>query len=283
MERPRTPPQHRLSFGPLALAALILAPAAAAGQSGLSVEVSPLRLELKMAAKATHTQVISLRNDGTDAVTVRARVDEYWLSDDGTPQFKMATADTPFSASSWVRVNPSAVTLEPGATASVRATTTVPADTVDGAYRAAVMFEFEPPGLDAATARKDMRFRGRVAAVIYATVGSPRTAIDLADLEVRQVAGGQPEVIAVLANAGRGYVRTKGTLVITAEGGRRVREVALPSVPVLPESRREMRIPTAGPQDTPLEPGRYTVEVRIDVGQAALLVGETTLEVARVR
>jgi len=265
------------------VAAGLIAPTVAHAQAGLSVEVSPLRLELKMAAKATHTQVITLRNDGKETVTVRARVDEYWLSGDGTPQFKFAAPGTPFSAAAWIRLNPSVLTLAPGATASVRATTAVPADTPDAAYRAAVMFEFEPPEADPRAAGKDMRFRGRVAAIIYATVGAPRTAVDLVDLQVRQVPGGQPDVVAMLTNTGRGYTRTRGTMVITAEGGRKVREVAIPSVPVLPESTRELRVPTASPQDAPLEPGRYTIELRVDVGQAALLIGETTLEVARVK
>ncbi|MDO8836069.1 MAG: hypothetical protein Q7V01_10755, partial [Vicinamibacterales bacterium] len=252
-------------------------------QGGLAVEVTPLRVELKMAAKATHTQVISLRNDGKETMVVRARIDEYWLSEDGTPQFKYAAADTPFSASGWVRLNPSTVTIAPGQTASVRATTTVPAEAQEGAYRCAVMFEFDPPGLDLKSARKDMQFRGRVATIVYATVGAPKTAIDLVDLQVQPATSGAHDVIATLTNTGRGYARTKGTLVISAAGGVVVRQLTLPGVPVLPDSRRQFRVSTAGPGQSPLEPGQYTVEVRIDVGQAALIVGETSFEVPRVR
>jgi hypothetical protein len=145
------------------------------------------------------------------------------------------------------------------------------------------MFEFDPPGLDPRTASKDMQFRGRVATIVYATVGSPKAEVELDDLSVRPSASGVPDVIAVLSNVGRGYVRTKGTLTISTPDGRSVRELAVPSVPVLPESKREVRVATAGPQDQPLEPGRYKVEVRIDVGQPALLVGETTFEVPRIR
>jgi hypothetical protein len=128
-----------------------------------------------------------------------------------------------------------------------------------------------------------MQFRGRVATIVYATVGNPTSAIELDDLQVRPSPGGVPDVIAVLSNVGRGYVRTKGTMVISTAEGRSIREIPMPSVPVLPESKREVRIPAAGPQDPPLDPGRYKVEVRIDVGQPALLVGETTFEVSRVR
>jgi hypothetical protein len=51
-------------------------------------------------------------------------------------------------------------------------------------------------------------------------------------------------------------------------------------LPLLPEREREVAIPvTAGRQATPR--GEYRVEVRIDVGMAALIVGETTLKVSK--
>ncbi len=274
---------HTQAWRAACLGLLLMAawPGRAAAQTPLSVEVSPLRVELKMGAKATHTQAITLRNDSAGAVHVRVRVDDYWLSRDGTPQFKPAAPGQPWSAAAWVRTNPSDLTIKPGEQATVRATTTVPADTPTGAYRCAVMFEFEPPGAGPAAPRKDMQFRGRVATIVYATVGAPTTAVELTDLQVAATPGAPPDIVATLANAGRGYVRTRGTLIISAAGGQVVREIALPNVPVLPESTREVRVSTSGPQDAPLEPGRYKVEIRIDVSQPALLVGETTLEVTR--
>jgi hypothetical protein len=53
----------------------------------------------------------------------------------------------------------------------------------------------------------------------------------------------------------------------------------LPNVPVLPESERDVTIPTAGERDPPLPPGTYRVEVKFDLGLPALVVGETTLEI----
>jgi P pilus assembly chaperone PapD len=272
-----------LSVAPALLAALLGLPGISAAQNGLSIEVAPLRVELKMAPRATHTQPITLRNDSKAPVHARARIDEYWLSQDGTPQFKLATPGEPLSAVAWVRANPSDFTINPGDTATIRVTTVVPADTREGNYRCAVMFEFDPPGLDPRAARKDMQFRGRVATLVYATIGAPKTAVDIDDLQVRLVPNAAPAVVVMLSNTGRGYVRTKGTMVITAPDGRIVREVQVPNAPVLPESKRELAIPTAGPQDTPLEPGRYKVEVRIDVGQAALLVAETQIDLSRTK
>jgi hypothetical protein len=90
-----------------------------------------------------------------------------------------------------------------------------------------------------------------------------------------------PDVVAVLNNTSRAYVRTRGTVVISAPDGRNARQIPIPSVPVLPMSTREVKIATDLSGQPPLAPGRYKVEVRIDVGQPALIVGETTMEIAK--
>jgi len=93
-------------------------------------------------------------------------------------------------------------------------------------------------------------------------------------------APGRPsDVIATLKNGSRTHVRTKGTLIISDGAGRVVRQVPVPNVPVLPESERDVSIPTAQENDAPLPPGKYRVEVRIDVGQPTVIVGETTMEI----
>ena len=123
-------------------------------------------------------------------------------------------------------------------------------------------------------------FRGRVATLIYATVGTPIPSVDLTDLQVRTSPGRPADVIATLKNGSRTHVRTKGTMIISDADGRIVRQVPVPNVPVLPESERDVSMPTAQENEAPLPPGRYRVEVRIDVGQPMVIVGETALEVA---
>ena len=266
----------------LALAAglSLTAPLAAIAQDALSIEVTPLRVELKLGAGATHTQVVTLHNDAKKAVKIRARVDDWYLSKDGTPQFKLADPADPFSAASWLRVNPPEQLVAAGATALVRFTTTVPAGTKDGGYRCAVMFEFDPPDADPVARSRDVMFRGRVATLLYATVGNPVPMVDLTDLQIRTPKNDSPSVIATLNNTSRTHVRTKGTLAIYDAAGKMVRQVTVPNVPVLPMSEREVSIPTAAENESPLPPGKYRVEVRIDVGQPAMIVGETTMEIA---
>ncbi len=265
-----------------ALAAMLMvtAPAAALAQDSLSIEVTPLRVELKLGAGAMHTQVVTLHNDAKKAVKIRARVDDWYLSKDGTPQFKPADPADPFSAASWLHVNPPEQLVAAGATALVRFSTTVPAGTKDGGYRCAVMFEFDPPDADPVARSRDVMFRGRVATLLYATVGNPVPVVELTDLQIRTPGNDPPSVIATLANTSRTHVRTKGTMAIYDAAGKLVRQVAIPNVPVLPASEREVSIPTAAENEAHLPPGKYRVEVRIDVGQPAMIVGETTMEIA---
>jgi hypothetical protein len=87
-------------------------------------------------------------------------------------------------------------------------------------------------------------------------------------------------LVAAVANTSKRNMRTKGTMTIFDAAGKEVVQVPVPDVPVLPQSEREVTI-TAFDAAKPLPPGEYRVEVKIDVGMPALIVGETTLKVAR--
>ena len=264
-----------------ALAFLALAGVPRAASAQVSVEVSPLRVEVTMGPGGTHTQAVRLANQGTEPVRVHTRVDDWFLSKDGTPQFKPADAADPFSAAAWVRVNPPELVIKPAAEGTVRFTTTAPKDTAAGGYRTTIMFEFSPGTEDVAAQGRQVAFKGRIATLVYVTIGKPVPAIDLIDLQVRTPQGQPAQIVATLKNTGRVHVRTKGTATISDSNGQTIRQLTLPDVPVLPMSERDLAIATAAEKQDPLPPGAYRVEVKIDVGLPALLVGETTINVSR--
>ena len=124
-------------------------------------------------------------------------------------------------------------------------------------------------------------FKSRIATLIYVNVGQPTMAAELTDLSVRTL-GKQTQVVATVKNSSRRYVRTRGNLILIDQNGRSIREFPVPDVPLLPESEREVPITVIDSEKpAPIEPGDYKVEVRMDVGLPALLVGETTLKVVR--
>jgi P pilus assembly chaperone PapD len=261
--------------------ALTTALVAARAAAQIAVEVSPLRVELAASPGGVHTQAVTLTNQSDKPVRIRAHVEDWYLSKDGTPQFKAAGPAAWTSAAAWVRLAPPEQVVEPGQQGVVRFTTAVPAGTGEGGYRAAILFEFSPPGGDPVARGRDVVFQTRVATIVYITVGQPAIAVDLTNLTVRTVPGRPPDIVATLANTSRANVRTKGVLTIFDGAGTVVRQIEVPNVPVLPESERDVAIPTAGERDPPLPPGDYRVELKLDVGVRELLVGETRLTIAR--
>lgn len=246
----------------------------------VSVEVSPLRVELQTEAGGTTTQAITIHNTGTEPVRVRAAISDWHLSLGGAPQFVPAT-DAKFSASSWTRLAPPEQVIDAGGEGTVRFTLAVPADAAAAGYRTGILFEFGAADGTPAARGHDVVVRSRIATLIYANVGSPAAAVDLEDLKARIIPDQPAQVVALLKNTGLRTVRTRGTMTIFDSTGAKVAERPVPDVPVLPESEREVAIDTfARDGGRPLPAGEYRVEVRIDAGMAAVLVGETTFKVS---
>jgi P pilus assembly chaperone PapD len=256
--------------------AILLASATASAQ--ISVEVSPLRVELQAAPGATTTQAITVTNGGKEPIRVRAIVTDWDLSRDGAPQFEGVAEGGRYSATAWVRVAPPEQVIAPAKDATVRFSLSVPQGVEPAGYRTGVLFEFGPATGDPVARAREVQFKSRIATLIYVNVGQPPAALELMDLTQR-VVGGEPRVIAVLKNTSRRTIRTKGTLTIYDKNGTALRELPVPDAPVLPESERELAMPlTGGAHTAALPAGEYRVEVKIDAGLPALIVGETTIK-----
>jgi P pilus assembly chaperone PapD len=262
-----------------ALVALLFWASPAAAQ--VSLEVAPLRVELAAGPGSTTTQPITLTNAGKDPMRVRATLTDWDLSRDGAPQFEGSIKGGPFSATSWIRIAPPEMVIEPGMQMAVRFSLAVPAGVQPGGYRTGVLFEFGPAGGDPAARAREVQFKSRIATLIYVNIGQPPMAAEMTDLRQR-TAGGALQIVATLKNTGRRSVRTKGTLIIYGTDGKVVREMPVPDVPLLPESERDVAIAAVDPaRNLTLAPGDYRVEVKLDVGLPAVIVGETTLKVPR--
>jgi hypothetical protein len=254
---------------------------AAPAAAQISVEVSPLRVELTAGPGSTTTQGITVSNAGRDPVRVRARLTDWDLSRDGAPQFESAVENGPYSATPWLRIAPPEQVIDPGKDAVVRFSMTVPQEIGPGGYRSGVLFEFGPASGDPIGRGREVMFKSRIATLIYVNIGQPPMAAELVDLRSR-AAGPQLQIVATVKNTSRRSVRTKGSLAVLNEGGLTLRDIPVPDVPLLPDSEREVTIVVVDPEKQPvLAAGDYRIELRLDVGLPALLVGETTLRVPR--
>jgi len=253
-----------------------LTPRPAAAQ--VSVEASPLRVEMQALPGSSNTQSVTLTNVGTQPVRVKASLADWHLSRDGAPQFEEPGPARAFTASGWVRFAPPELVIDGGRQGTVRFTVTVPQGTEAAGYRTGLLFDFTPTEPDGAVRAKQVTVRSRIATLVYVHVGQTAAAVELTDLHVRKRE--ETEVVATLKNVSRRSVRTKGTMILYDKSGAIVRQVPLPDVPVLPESERDVAVST-GESTSGLPAGDYRVELKIDVGQPAVIVGETTLKVER--
>ena len=167
-----------------------------------------------------------------------------------------------------------------GSSRSIRTSKRRSAETDAAGYRTSILFEFGPANSSPVPHGHDVLIRSRIATLVYVTVGDPAAAVELSDLKSRFPRNQPPQIVALLKNSGKRSVRTRGTLTIYDSTGAKIAERLVPDVPVLPESEREVVIDTSDREGTArLSPGEYRVELRIDVGMAAVLVGETTFKV----
>ena len=263
----------------LAATAVLLLVASPAASEQVSVEVSPLRVEVQAGPGSTTTQPVTLTNYGKEAVRVRATLTDWDLTRDGTPQFEGAVAGR-YSATAWVRLAPPEQVIEPGASATVRFSATLPEGVESGGYRTGILFEFESASGAALLPKRELAFKSRIATLIYVNAGAPPAATELVDVRVRPTGEGV-DIVATIKNSGRRTVRTKGTLVLFDASGAIARETAVPDVPLLPESEREVAVPVAVAAATPLAPGVYRAELKLDLGLASILVGETPVRISR--
>jgi P pilus assembly chaperone PapD len=279
--------------GLLALVGTLVVPGRASAQ--VSVEVSPLRVELQAGPGSTTTQPVTLTNYGKEAVRVRATLTDWDLTKDGTPQFEGAVIAGPYSATAWLRLAPPEQVIEPGASATVRFSAALPAVVEPGGYRTGILFEFEPASGAMTSPRRELAFKSRIATLIYVNAGTPPAVTELVDVRVRPTTDGV-DIVATVKNSGRRTVRTRGTLVLFDAAGAIAREAAVPDVPLLPESEREVAIPVTGALSTsagqvpstgsgqvpvPLAPGLYRAELKLDLGLPAIIIGETPVRIPR--
>jgi hypothetical protein len=261
----------------------------------VSIEASPLRVELQALPGASSTQAVTLTNVGKEPVRVRATLSDWHLSRDGSPQFEEPLNGRPYAAASWVRFAPPEFLIDGGGHGTVRFTVTVPPDVEPAGYRTGLLFDFTPEEKNPVTRAKQVTVKSRIATLIYVHVAKrpegstsgpgvhPTASVELVNLSVRPTPE-ETQIVATLKNTSRRSVRTKGSVILYDRSGTAVRELPVPDVPVLPESERELVVSVApvlpqGERSTALPAGDYRVELRLDVGQPALIVGETPLRI----
>lgn len=234
----------------------------------ISISVSPIRVEHQVPPGSSLTEAITIANDGTSPVFIRVKIEDWTLSPEGALNFYPGGTQA-YSAGAWIRVNPKEFDLKPGESQDVRYALAVPKDTVPGGYRAAIIFATVPRPV-AGEKQKQVMVEGRIATILYQTVGKPLPSGEITNLAFQVNREGKPEFSISFQNTGQVHFRTRGEITIRDRGGKEMARVPLPDFPILPQSKRDFGVAL----EQKLTPGDYVAELVMDIGRKELLGGE---------
>jgi P pilus assembly chaperone PapD len=233
-------------------------------QAGFSVEMTPARLELKANPGKTLRAAIKLRTRGRGAQKVEVTKGHFGLDDEGAPLFD-TPQDGPQSAAAWVTINQTSFTINPNQERLLRLEVTVPPQTPSGGYRAA-LYVTPPPG-DAKSKEggATVFLQGRLALLIYVTVGAAKPDGQVKAWEWRQISPGKEASLAFqVNNQGNAHLRLAGVAQIVDAQGQKY-DAIVPGLPVLPG--QSQWVPLDFPEKTPPVGSAVTIEAAIDLGQ----------------
>jgi P pilus assembly chaperone PapD len=242
----------------------------------MSIMVSPIRVEHQVKPGTNETNVIQVRNDGTEPTRIAVHAEDWTMDRKGNVSFSPAGGD-PSSCANWIQLNPTDFRLDPGQNRQVRYSLSVPAEARDGGYRAAIELEGMPPPQEGA-AKKRMTLNGRIAVMAYATVGSPEIRAQFQDFQVTAANKGISFKL-TLANQGDVHFRIKKSwITLKNSKGEEVGRVEVPDIPVLPGATRELEFKK---EDLALPKGTYLAEAILDVGKEDFLGRKNSFLVGR--
>jgi len=242
----------------------------------MSLDVSPIRVTVRMEAGEEYTNALRVLNSGEEPVRLRAYLEDWYLDEVGTPIF-LPTGTLDRTASLWVDAAPVDFLLEPGQTEFVRFTIKVPKEVVEAGYHGTILLETLPLNR-AESGQMQMFVQGRIACMMYVTVGNPNKAAAITELTtVRRE--GKNYLRLQVANTGDDFVRLAGDMTIRRGDDTVGEGTELPDVPILPKSRRWIEVELS-PEHMVAD---LMARINIDIADVGILIGECPLDPSKVQ
>lgn len=234
------------------------------------IGLSPPRLELSLRPGETVTETVTLLTEAFSEQQVQVTIGD-WTLDPLGELVLLPVGSLPASAALWIEPETSDFILPARSNRDFRLSVTLPSDSaLDGTYHAMVFFTVVPPqaegdGLSVVTTT-------RIGLTLYLTVaGTEESGSELIDLFQED----DTSLTLVVVNLGNTVMRLGGRLELRGEDGAVRYTIAIPDLPVLRESEREVTLEL--PQG--MTPGFYTALALIEDSRGGLLAGELPLEI----
>ena len=206
----------------------------------------------------------------------RAKVEDWWRSEDGGRSFYGEAGSLRHSCARWVSINPAEATVKPGETLAIRLTISVPVEMASSGYWCALTVD-EVPDPMAAVSGVGVQFLASVSTGIFVNVGTVQRAAKILDLRVTS------DVAYVrLQNDGNAPVGVDGRLEFYGAGAETPTAVVLvPRGTLLTEPSIHGTLRAPLPAVHVLPSGRYRVRAILDYGAAHLIGAEREVEIHR--
>ena len=192
----------------------------------------------------------------------KAKVEDWWRSEDGKQSYYKAPGTLAHSCALWVQLNPVELSVEPGETMTVKASITVPLDTKPGGYWGVLTVDEMPNPLAVTPQGIGVRFLASISIGIYIYVTPINRAASILDIAL------SPSLATFkLRNDGNCPLQVEGRIEFMKTGEKKAVAVAIVAREVLlPEPINTGLFTTSLPDTTTLPTGRYLVRLVLDIG-----------------
>jgi hypothetical protein len=206
----------------------------------------------------------------------KARIEDWWRSEDGRQSFYGAPGTLNRSCATWVSLNPVESAVQPGGTLTVRVTVAVPQELVAGGYWCALTVDEVPDPL-ATEAGVAVRFVASVSTGVFVYIEPVQRVASILDLQVTS-----DEALVTVRNDGNAPLGIEGRLEFFAAGATTPTATAIvPRGTVLPEPSTSGILASPLPVPATLPSGRYRVRAILDFGADHYIGAERTFDLVR--
>ena len=207
----------------------------------------------------------------------KARIEDWWRSEDGKQSFYAKPGTLRRSCGEWVSINPVEATVQPGETLTIRITVSMPVEVQAGGFWCALTVDEVPSPLEAGGEGVGVRFVASVSTGIFVNVEPVRREASIAGLDVASDAARVN-----LRNDGNTPLAIEGRLEFFAPGSSTPQSsLALPRRTLLTEPSRNGVLDITLPPADVLPAGRYRVRVVLDIGTDHYIGAERELDLLR--
>ncbi|WP_427162746.1 fimbrial biogenesis chaperone [Aliinostoc sp. HNIBRCY26] len=271
-------------FPAIALALTSLLALGISPATALNIGVTPSRFEVELNNNKTRTQSIRILNLSSEPLQIKAFVRSWVMSENNQLQDVTPGAE---SLDQWIIFNPSQFTIPPRGAQTVRFSIRPRVKPKPGEHRAVIYFQEIPSANQLVDTKTKTNVISTFGVVIYGYVGDVKRTgvVNSVAVDTKKKT---PSAVFDISNQGNAYVRLNGQYTIWPAdkypGNAATKPIAnlgnpntkipaplvdaglLPSAPVLPTNRRQLRLPIS----RTLPPGKYVLDIKGDLSGVAV-------------